>query len=251
MIDLRPTKRFDALNALRLCEFAEASYWGRQEFERHLVSWNVDRYEYFGGTETECYLAWDADSIVLSFRGTEDELDDWLTDARISKVGGIHRGFKQALDRVWPRVMKAVVKAHRGQQVYITGHSLGGALATLASMRLSSPITYTFGSPRVFSLAMARKYDKAKVNYRLVNKLDFVPRLPPRLLNYCHVGRFVYINFKDELVEGEKPWRALLDMFGTGTKNPFTRFQELTQFYTLGHHAIRAYKEALHRIDNA
>ena len=65
----------------------------------------------------------------------------------------------------------------------MTGHSLGGALALIATKeiaRASIGACYTFGSPRVAGYGFARKI-KTPI-YRVVNARDIVPRVPPVFL---------------------------------------------------------------------
>ncbi|MED6173292.1 hypothetical protein PIB30_058033 [Stylosanthes scabra] len=87
--------------------------------------------------------------------------------------------------------------------VYVTGHSLGGALATLLALELSSnqlakrgaiSITmYNFGSPRVGNKRFAEVYnEKVKDSWRVVNHRDIIPTVP-RLMGYCHVAQPVYL----------------------------------------------------------
>ncbi len=65
--------------------------------------------------------------------------------------------------------------------LFITGHSLGGALATIAAKKISHEggiaACYTFGSPRVGNDEWIA-HIKAPI-YRLVNAADCVPMLPP------------------------------------------------------------------------
>jgi hypothetical protein len=73
--------------------------------------------------------------------------------------------------------------------VWITGHSLGGAMASVSAFDLvwnttlfshKSPLVYTFGQPRTGDTAYARIYDKFVPNtFRVVNDDDPVPHLPP------------------------------------------------------------------------
>src|SRR5579864_2625724 len=79
----------------------------------------------------------------------------------------------------------------------VTGHSLGAALATLFVMENARKKKFdianccTFASPRVGDLDFARAFDDLPIDsWRIVNELDVVPKLPPRiplLLDYDHV----------------------------------------------------------------
>ena len=65
--------------------------------------------------------------------------------------GKVHRGFKAALSEVWTSLEKHISNLHRNNlKIWLTGHSLGAALATLAADRLGNAQgLYTFGSPRI------------------------------------------------------------------------------------------------------
>ena len=89
--------------------------------------------------------------------------------------------------------------------VLFTGHSLGGALATLAAFDLSHRSTcwksnkpqkiamYNFGSPRVGNKAFATEFNRVVPHaWRLVNRNDAVVTVP-RLVGYCHVGHAVIV----------------------------------------------------------
>ena len=76
-------------------------------------------------------------------------------------------------------------------QIYCTGHSLGGALATLAAFDISRAmewvnrptkiICYTFGAPRIGNYAFAETYDRlVPETWNIVNdqvQLDLLPTL--------------------------------------------------------------------------
>jgi triacylglycerol lipase len=127
------------------------------------------------------------DMLVLAFRGTEKDLQDIRTDlnARFYRRGGTrtHRGFLDAWQAVADEVV-ASLRAHDSQRIFVTGHSLGGALAVIATAHLSQDpaiadrlaACYTFGGPRVGDLAFGQLV-KAPI-YRLVHAADIVPRLP-------------------------------------------------------------------------
>ena len=136
--------------------------------------------------------------LVLAFRGTEKKVSDWLTDARcVPTVEGkakVHTGFLEAFAKnkdAAGRTVKKVVEEILDRQdakdqdgnrlpLFITGHSLGGALALLATKLVVPNVDgacYTFGAPRIGNYEYFR-FIKTPV-YRIVNSSDIVPRVPP------------------------------------------------------------------------
>ncbi|MEH6649521.1 MAG: lipase family protein [Motiliproteus sp.] len=121
--------------------------------------------------------------LVLVFRGTQPNIIDVVTDLKadlVSAPGGgrVHHGFLEAYKKVEPQI-KAACEKHARLPLYITGHSLGGALAMLATRYIgddSTGATYTFGCPRA---ADDEFYKNIKTPiYRIVNAADAVPRVP-------------------------------------------------------------------------
>ncbi|MFC1589140.1 lipase family protein [Pseudomonadota bacterium] len=136
--------------------------------------------------------------VVIAFRGTENKISDWLTDADAipTTIGNtkVHTGFHKAFNEIHDQQGMSVknkiteimnnpeVKDNNGVALplFITGHSLGGALALIATNTLASDIIgacYTFGAPRV---ANYEYFNNLKTPvYRVVNSSDIVPRVPP------------------------------------------------------------------------
>ena len=119
----------------------------QKEFDPEAVLFDKD------GTQVYCWL--DNNIACVAFRGTEPtQWSDIKADLKIRKVkcptGFVHRGFRDALNEVWDDVSKWLT-AQKKEDVFFTGHSLGGALATLAASRWNTITThlYTYGSPRV------------------------------------------------------------------------------------------------------
>ena len=128
---------------------------------------------------------------VLVFRGTEQNIKDYLTDlefGELSLVGNkkeVHAGFTEALDSVWREIDAAL--APLNCPIFYTGHSLGAALATLAAARHAPSALYTFGSPRVGNQAFIALLCNVPI-YRIVDDEDVVMTVPSEALGFRHVG---------------------------------------------------------------
>ena len=134
---------------------------------------------------------------VLAFRGTEPSLKDIKADikARLASVDSsgtilpqnhagasirIHSGYLNQFNSLREDLKTSLAKLEVEKlQLFITGHSLGGALAITAVKFLASDITgacYTFGSPPVGTKNF--EWDIKTPIYRIINHVDIVPRLP-------------------------------------------------------------------------
>lgn len=142
------------------------------------------------GTDAQAFLCIhpSQDMAILAFRGTELNLKDIKADikARLAdiKIKGktekMHSGYLSQFNSIHTDIAKSLASAEvKGLQLFITGHSLGGALAITAVKFLASDITgacYTFGSPPVGTKSF--DHDIKTPIYRIVNHVDIVPRLP-------------------------------------------------------------------------
>ncbi|MFC1672750.1 lipase family protein [Pseudomonadota bacterium] len=163
--------------------------------EKTLKLAGFDLINTYNRSETQAFLAkrasakdgGDPGMLILAFRGTEMNARDIHTDLKAQMVvlegeEKVHKGFLQAFRHV-ETAIKADLDAHPGIPVYITGHSLGGALAILGTRLLaaeSQGACYTFGGPRVGTPQLD---DEIKTPiYRVVNAADLVPRVPPSYL---------------------------------------------------------------------
>ncbi len=202
---------WDLGQAWWLAELSRAIYCdqGRQAF---LEAAGLREQQFFAAGSTQCAIvrptAGDAFAILV-FRGTS-EFRNWLTNLRAIPAtwpqgGKVHRGFRRAFRKVWDQVlrcMEAIESMGSGQtSCFYTGHSLGGALATLAASARPPVATYTFGAPRIgdrdFTATLTTPL------YRVVNHRDIVTTLPPRIeaLGFVHGGQLRYIGSDGRLVE--------------------------------------------------
>jgi len=188
---------------------------------------------------------------ILAFRGSQSPRD-FVLDAEVwrSSAGAnnieVHHGFYDAFSSIAGELLDRATlgdftrrpaaqnlqpaTCNLQQPIFITGHSLGGALALLAAKTLFGfglPIqaVYTFGQPRVGNAAFALSYDAqgpggasglADRTYRFVNQDDIVPLLPGLLVGYRHVGQEVFLPTAGGLVLNRPLWRAALTV-ATGT----------------------------------
>ena len=204
-------------------------------------------------TDTQAFLVAKDDwsYAVLAFRGTEvTKTKDIITDLKASMissvVGRIHKGFVSAYESVEPEIIKSLAKVE-GIPLYITGHSLGAALATLATQQLEQnnvfrqqiAACYTFGSPRVGNAEFDKDF-KSPV-YRVINTTDIVTVIPLLVMGYIHVGDIRFLErAPGEFRRGYIPFLQRLFFFVMGI---FRLFGPL-----VGDHAISEYRKKLEAI---
>lgn len=204
-------------------------------------------------TDTQAFLVVKEDNsyAVLAFRGTEvTKLTDIKTDAKASMVslieGRVHKGFISAYRSVEAEIKESIAKLP-GLPLYITGHSLGAALATVATQYLEAnpafsgqiAACYTFGSPRVGNDQFDRDFKSAI--YRVVNTTDIVTVIPLLAMGYIHIGdiRFLSRN-KGEFRRGIPIFGRLFFFLGAAISKLFTPWVE--------DHAIVEYRKKLEAI---
>jgi triacylglycerol lipase len=147
----------------------------------------------------QMHACWNNDEMVLAFRGTEpNELSDVTADLNVvpdrAQVGGwVHNGFQNELEKLWKDILVLLADKLESRKLYICGHSLGAAMATIAASRLNPYELYTYGSPRVGSTKFIKNIHCP--HYRHVNNNDIVTKVPFAFLGYRHHGTLCYMNF--------------------------------------------------------
>jgi triacylglycerol lipase len=199
------TRIYSRANAYWLGNAARLSYHDEATIRDRVGAWGLNEVIFFDKLETQAFIAGNDQMLILAFRGTTALLD-WIFDARVDLVGGpagrVHEGFLVALSFVWREVWSYIKEQRNGRALWVTGHSLGAALATLAvaKLRLERDEAvnglYNFGQPRAGDLEFARVFDLdfGQQTFRYVNDQDIVPRVPLRLMQYSHVGTFKYFD---------------------------------------------------------
>ena len=154
---------------------------------------------------------------VIAIAGTQDLEDAWkdakVTREKYMKRFEVHRGFYGEYQLVWPTVRQNL---SYNKPVYVTGHSLGGAIATLLATSIKnnydiSPIVATFGSPTVGEPAYAAFFDEyIERSTRVVHAWDIVPRWP-RGKNWKHVKGELHLSDAGRRIPAVEGWlRKLL-----------------------------------------
>ena len=160
----------------------------KKKLEENAGYLNLRLADTFDKCGTQAILLENDDYAFLGFRGTEaTSIKDIKSDTRATtedcEAGGkIHSGFNEAFQQTALDIQTSLNQDEfRNKPLFITGHSLGGALATIAAKRLMHhggiAACYTFGSPRVGDDDWAANI-KTPI-YRLVNAADPVTMLPP------------------------------------------------------------------------
>jgi triacylglycerol lipase len=172
------------------------------------------------------FVASAGNAIYVVFRGTQT-ISEWISNATFPQViydfvndfGKTHRGFTAVYESVHEALLTAVnelIDTGDVSTLYVTGHSLGGALAVLATPELWArtplePIMYNFAAPRVGDAWFRQRYNELIRNsWRTVNRHDLVPDLPPvtvisfdvfppEEVSYTHVFSENEITFGDSI----------------------------------------------------
>ena len=166
--------------------------------------------EFIQKRPTQAYAANFGRDALVAFRGTED-FGDFLTDLKFirrrTRHGALHSGFWDGYDRIQSAVADFATKAaNRGGRIWLTGHSLGGALAVVAAYRLAKEKNLPLGGVVTFGQPMVVMPGLAQVLYPLlhdrylsfVNGHDVFPKLVRPYVHFGHVVLYRQGSFQRE-----------------------------------------------------
>lgn len=201
--------RFEAWPALLpLAEMSNLAYSSEEEAKSFFKRLGFDSIASIKSPfHSQCaYIAHGDNVMVIAFRGT-DEKEDWLSNANIyphrMAEGDLHSGFGNAYGTLQSQILQEVEKTSP-KHIWVTGHSLGGAMALVCAYDLvvfqnrSINGVITFGQPRIGKKNLAAVLQKKLGDryVRFVNESDRVPLMP---LSFAHCGLF--LRFIDGRVE--------------------------------------------------
>ncbi|HEY7086299.1 MAG TPA: lipase family protein [Hyphomicrobiaceae bacterium] len=196
----------------------------RKILEGMLTHGGVKLLETISIADTEAMVAETDKFVVVAFRGTSSrahlktDIQARLNVARVAVDGRcvrVHAGFYAAFRKIEAKLREVLTAQDEAKAVYLTGHSLGGALALVAAAafggndKLGDRIAavYTFGAPRVGGADFPNLV-KAP-HYRVVNSGDVVPLVPPNwLMGYVHTGMPILLKRNSEHPIKRNPWSS-------------------------------------------
>lgn len=186
--------------AIVLAEMSALAYTTPHNRELVLTLMGFDALELLDDGPRSGFLAKYGDAAVVAFCGTDD-LEDWFANfdfrdqPQLAEGRTVHRGFKDYYDAFGSRV-RQVLANWQPQQTWITGHSLGGAMAAYCVVDfIDNNVPFagvvTFGQPRIGNKLLATQLNMVAAGryMRFVNEDDAVPLAPPGVLwDYWHCG---------------------------------------------------------------
>jgi hypothetical protein len=151
--------------------------------------------ELFSNCFAQAFLLESETEQIIVFRGT-DEPEDWIADISFTLKKGIQSGFLRYSELLLESLGDRLDK---NKKLYLTGHSLGGAIAVIFSHLIDRDdcVIYSFGSPRIGNKEFV---DNVKsTHYRFAAAYDYAPMTP--IYPYRHHGILMYINSKGNIVQ--------------------------------------------------
>lgn len=207
--------KFDIMEATQHLSLSATAYCVSETLQSHnfhgpisdfilTSTYHEDDIEGFVG-----YLPSDT-SIYVVFRGSST-IASWIVDVQVTLTNyeenccdsnscQVHSGIYEAAQKAYSSILHAVKKLlelYPGAHVKCTGHSLGGALASLLAMYLHEneifpTVVYTFGKPRIGNKNYAKCSSKLIPTIRVTHRKDIVPHIPFEMWGYHHECREAY-----------------------------------------------------------
>ena len=198
----RSTLPVDVEELIEMAEYCEEAYRSAT---------NENRLYEIRNNEFSYHVKQDRGVTILIFRGTDNVKNVWTDiDARPTKDDSLdgaylHRGFKDAATWIFEDIKRDYTLE---KTVYLTGHSLGGAVAQIIGLWLHNAgyhvQIYTFGSPKVSTTFFGNR----PIHYRMLVRNDPVPFVPP--YPFLHSG----ISIDVETLNWEEGGEANRGSFG-------------------------------------
>jgi len=184
----------------------EAAQWANMAYES--TGWEEAESQGFSPVlfakgPHQCLVGNKQGQTFVAFRGTEfskGRFDDVWTNLQSRQVrcrgadGHVHKGYH---DGVWA-LLPALRPMLKGE-VYLTGHSMGAAMATIAGAIIRPKAVYAFNSPKCGNQVFAKKYPTTI--YRFVSIRDFAQSYPSDTKDWAHVGSKIQLPSKGHSID--------------------------------------------------
>ena len=150
-------------------------------------------------------------SIFIGFRGSSN-IQNWISDIKIMLIHpyadnsiAVDKGFYKLYDILKPNLMSIIsnlAMKYNTKDLFITGHSLGGALATICAFDMlyhefqyNVKYLVTFGSPRIGNVYFSDYFNSFQIeSKRVTHYYDIVPHVPEEFLGYKHISNEIWYN---------------------------------------------------------
>lgn len=229
-------KSYDEATSLSLAVACDLAYKSKTMVSTTVEDWGYTFHGFINvvkkpDIDTQCFVMSDEKNIVVVFRGSES-LQDWFANFQTVYDPGplkntkAHEGFQDSLFPAVIGITNFIDQASpSGKKIWITGHSLGGALSSLfAGMLLENEYSvyglYTFASPRPGDGAFEKLLNKKVTgpHYRVVNFGDVVPHVPPEPF-YSHPGKRIILKARTKQRTKTSWWKERINALKLFIKN--------------------------------
>ena len=231
-----------------MANFAEIAYLDEKPAKKEFKKLGYIRHKFIENEGAQCHIISNKDEVIICFRGTEPgEFSDIkadlnaLPDRANNGYGWVHNGFQEEVNKIWDNII-VQLEAHKDKDLFITGHSLGGAMATIATSRLGDRVKalFTFGSPRAGTRSFVKSFSHIP-HYRFVNNNDVVPKVPFAIMGYRHHVSPTYINYYGN-IRSATYWQRVKDQW-RGRWRAFKKGQPFDGAYDHGMNHYCKYTE--------
>jgi triacylglycerol lipase len=186
--------------AVTMAQLASAAY--QDDNKQIYADLGFKKYKFLDNEGAQGHVAASDSEVIVACRGTQpsqpnDLLADLDTIPKRHGKGWVHEGFRREARKILDQVLDWAAK-NKGKDIYVTGHSLGAAMALYITQELEfagyqPKKLLSFGQPRLGNADYVT--DIKTEHYRFVNCNDMVTHVPPAALLFKHHGNLCYINF--------------------------------------------------------
>ncbi|KAK9811409.1 hypothetical protein WJX72_003479 [[Myrmecia] bisecta] len=212
-VSIRQAELMAAYNSVAYCTPNNVAHWNCTRCVGVTRGFQMSRTVYDVTWDLFAYVGYSPalDAAMVVFRGTDshslynwaENMRYWRTDLKLPFPGAdgslVHTGFFVSYNdsSLAPNITAAARElkaAHPGKPMYVIGHSMGAAMATLCALDMKFSVgiedvrLYTFGSPRVGNDVFSSFFQsQIKERVRVTHARDIVPSVPLQIMGFHHI----------------------------------------------------------------